>query len=132
MNQKPNDLTESGSIHSTIRWGVAYFSLFFIFWIVHLRFCGCPNCINTHLYRGGDDVRAVMVEERWVSDEHVMEHLRSEAYRRILLVMEMAEEPPEIFFDVISNSTGIEKIETARRNRSVNVKQAMRSEKEKT
>jgi len=91
-----------------------------------------PDCISTHLYQGVDDLRAVMVEERWVSDEHVMQHLRSEIYRRILLVMEMAEEPPVIFFDVIERSTGIEKIEAARRNQSGNVNQTMQSEKEKT
>jgi hypothetical protein len=28
-------------------WGVAYFSVLAMFWIIHLRFTGCPNCINT-------------------------------------------------------------------------------------
>jgi hypothetical protein len=28
-------------------WGIAYFSLLTLFWIIHLRFTGCPNCINT-------------------------------------------------------------------------------------
>lgn len=27
-------------------WGITYFSLLALFWIVHLRFTGCPNCIN--------------------------------------------------------------------------------------
>jgi len=28
-------------------WGIVYFSILTVFWIVHLRFTGCPNCINT-------------------------------------------------------------------------------------
>ena len=27
-------------------WGISYFSLLTVFWIIHLRFTGCPNCIN--------------------------------------------------------------------------------------
>ena len=41
-------------------------------------------------------------------------HLRSEEYRNLLLVLEMALKQPEIRFDTISNTTGIETIEKAR------------------
>ncbi len=27
-------------------WGTLYFSILTLFWIIHLRFTGCPNCIN--------------------------------------------------------------------------------------
>lgn len=73
-----------------------------------------PNCIFSRLYRGVDDVRAIMIEERWATDEHFNQHLQSDAYRRILLVVEMAEERPEIRFDVIARSGGFEMIEKAR------------------
>jgi quinol monooxygenase YgiN len=73
-----------------------------------------PNCISAHLYRGVDDVRAILVEERWTSEEHMRQHLQSDAYRRVLLVIEMAEEPPEIRFDRIMHSGGVETIEKAR------------------
>ena len=73
-----------------------------------------PNCIFSRLYRGVDDVRAIMIEDRWTSYEHVRQHLRSDAYQRILMVVEMAEEPPEIRFDTILESTGVETIENAR------------------
>lgn len=29
-----------------VAWGILYFSTLSLFWIVHLRFTGCPNCIN--------------------------------------------------------------------------------------
>ena len=72
------------------------------------------NCKSSRLYRGVDEARAIMIEELWTSEEDVLRHLKSEAYRRILLVVEMAEEPPEIRFDTIRHSSGVETIEKAR------------------
>ena len=74
-----------------------------------------PSCISSRLYRGVDEARAIMVEELWESYQDILHHLQSDAYRRILLVIEMAEEPPDIRFDTIANSTGVELIESARR-----------------
>jgi len=41
-------------------------------------------------------------------------HLHSDKYHKVLLVLEMALKQPEIRFDIISSSTGIETIEKAR------------------
>ena len=49
-----------------------------------------------------------------MSDADVKRHLRSDKYHKILLVVEMAAEPPEIRFDTISHSSGVETIEQAR------------------
>jgi len=49
-----------------------------------------------------------------MSEEDVQQHLRSIRYRNVLLVVEMAVEPPEIRFDVIAHSDGVERIEQAR------------------
>lgn len=73
-----------------------------------------PGCISSRLYRGVDDVRAIMVDELWENAEEILRHLNSDAYRRILLVIEMAEEQPEIRFDTIDSSGGVETIEKAR------------------
>jgi quinol monooxygenase YgiN len=55
-----------------------------------------------------------MVEEVWKSQENLDRHLRSDDYRNMLFVTEMALEPPEIRFQTISHSAGIEIIEKAR------------------
>ena len=73
-----------------------------------------PGCISTRLYLGVDEARAIMIEELWTSEEDMSRHLRSEEYRRVLLVVEMAEERPEIRFDTIRHSSGVETIEKAR------------------
>jgi len=73
-----------------------------------------PGCVSCRLYRGVEDTRVIMFEELWTSDQDVQRHLQSDKYHRILLVIEMAEEPPEIRFDTIAHSTGVESIEKAR------------------
>ncbi len=73
-----------------------------------------PGCISCRIYQGVEEARAIMLEELWTSDEDVQHHLRSEKYRKILLVVEMAAEPPEIRFDIIAQSSGVETIERAR------------------
>jgi len=73
-----------------------------------------PGCITCRLYRGLDDECSIMLEELWMSDEDVQRHLRSDQYTKILLVVEMAAELPEIRFDTIAQSSGVETIEKAR------------------
>jgi quinol monooxygenase YgiN len=58
-----------------------------------------------------------MVDELWRSKEEHESHLRSDEYRNVLLVVEMAHEKPEISFSEFSGSTGVETIEKARSRR---------------
>jgi quinol monooxygenase YgiN len=72
------------------------------------------GCIGCDVYQAAEEDLAILVEELWKSEEDLERHLRSEEYRKLLLVVEMALEPPEIRFDAISHSTGFETIEKAR------------------
>jgi hypothetical protein len=55
-----------------------------------------------------------MINQFWKSEEDLEIHIRSDEYRNLLLALEMAIKKPEIRFDNISSSTGIETIERAR------------------
>jgi quinol monooxygenase YgiN len=72
------------------------------------------GCISCRLYQEIKGARALMIEEIWASREGLQRHLRSATFRNILLVVEMASQTPEIRFDRISHSTGIDTIEQAR------------------
>ncbi len=72
------------------------------------------GCISCRLYRGVDDESVIMIEELWMSDADVQRRLRSDKYRKVLLVVEMAAELPDIRFDTIAHSSGVETIEKAR------------------
>ncbi len=73
-----------------------------------------PGCINCWLYQDAQEARAIMLEEIWASESDLHRHLRSSKFYTVLLVVEMAVEPPEIRFDVIAHSTGLETIERTR------------------
>ena len=75
------------------------------------------GCISCRLYRDVLEERALMLEEMWTGETALHKHLRSADFRNVLLVVEMASETPEIRFDWISSSTGIETVEAARGER---------------
>jgi quinol monooxygenase YgiN len=62
--------------------------------------------------RGPDE--AVVLVERWETAAALETHIRSEAYRRILGAIELSSGAPEIRFDHVSATEGIEVIERSR------------------
>ena len=117
MNKQPNDLVEGHRVRSTIRMLIPLEKQSEALEILgrvrdQVRFE--PRCIGSSLYRGVDEVRAIMIEELWESDSDMLQHLKSDVYRLVLLVMEMADESPDICFDFIADSRGVEVIEHAR------------------
>lgn len=72
------------------------------------------GCLSCRLYQEVRKERALMFEELWAGDTGLRRHLCSATFRNILLVVEMATEAPEIRFDRISHSTGIDTIAQAR------------------
>ena len=73
-----------------------------------------PGCLSCHVYGDLQDNKVLVLEEAWRTQEDLDRHFRSKEYRNLLLVLEMALKQPEIRFDTISSSTGIETIEKAR------------------
>lgn len=75
-----------------------------------------PTCIYVRLYRGVNQAEIIMIEELWEKEDELRRHLKSELYRRVLLAMELSEDPPEVRFDRVIDFTGFETIEAARKN----------------
>ena len=73
-----------------------------------------PDCAGCHIYEEEDPEPAVVLVERWESEAALEEHIRSEAYRRILGAIELSGSPPEVHFDFVSASKGMELIERLR------------------
>jgi quinol monooxygenase YgiN len=74
-----------------------------------------PGCAACHIYEEQGSELAVVLVERWESKEALEAHLRSEAYRRILGAIELSGAPPEVQFDHVSATNGMELIERSRR-----------------
>ena len=75
-----------------------------------------PGCLSSRIYGDLEEENVLMIEAMWQDQEALEHHLRSEEYRNLLLVVELAIECPEIKFNSISSSTGIETIEKIRSN----------------
>lgn len=73
------------------------------------------GCISSHIYRGVEDRRSLHYEQCWENEEDMNRHLRSENYQKVLLVMEMAIAKPEVRFDRVDDSSGMDTIEAARK-----------------
>ena len=72
------------------------------------------GCTSSRIYGDLQEDDVLMFEEIWKSEKDLDRHIRSKEYLNLLLVVEMAIKQPEIRFDTISSSTGIETIEKAR------------------
>ena len=73
-----------------------------------------PGCLSCRIYEDIEEDNVLMYEEMWKSEGELEEHLRSDEYRKVLFVMEMALHQPEVGFNTLTSSTGIETIEKAR------------------
>ena len=73
-----------------------------------------PGCISCHIYSEVEDRNVLILLEEWDSQADVDSHLRSNHYRKVLALMDMSNTQPEIKFDTISDTKGIEAIESAR------------------
>ena len=76
--------------------------------------CVQPGCISSRLYQDVNDPNTLTLFEEWKTMEDLDCHLRSNNYRKILELMELSSEPPEIRFNSISHLGGLGVIEKAR------------------
>ena len=74
-----------------------------------------PGCIACHIYEEQGADEAIVLVERWESQETLEAHLRSEAYRRILGAIELSGAPPDLRFEYVSATEGMELIERSRK-----------------
>jgi quinol monooxygenase YgiN len=77
-----------------------------------------PGCVAYHVYEehGVDD--AIALVERWESEAALEAHICSKAYKHILGAIELSCAPPEVCFDSVSASEGMEFIERSLSRRS--------------
>ena len=73
-----------------------------------------PGCTACHIYEEQGAEQAVVLVEMWESQAALEASLRSETYRRILGAVELSGSPPEIRFDHVSATEGMELIERSR------------------
>jgi quinol monooxygenase YgiN len=73
-----------------------------------------PGCLSCGIYEVLEDANMLAFMEEWHTQEDFERHLRSEAYRKLLEVMELASEAPTVQFHTVVHTVGIETIYAAR------------------
>jgi quinol monooxygenase YgiN len=73
-----------------------------------------PGCLGCHIYEDLEEKGVLILEEVWTAQEFLDRHFRSKEYLNLLLTLEMSVKKPEVRFDTISDSKGMEVIEQAR------------------
>lgn len=72
------------------------------------------GCVMCRIYRDNEVAEGILLDEIWIDEESLYDHLRSPEFRNVLLVSELSNAPPEFRFETVLHSAGIETIEKAR------------------
>ena len=72
---------------------------------------GCTRC---QLYQEVTDSGVLRIESRWIAASDLLRHIRSDNYKRMLLLMELGIAPPSIEFYTVSVFRGLDLIYEAR------------------
>jgi len=66
---------------------------------------GCVSC--GHYIDAQNENRLCYVEE-WQTEEDLKRHIRSDDYRKLLALIDLATEPPDLKFHMVSDTLGME------------------------
>lgn len=75
-----------------------------------------PGCVECRLYQDCSDSNTHYLESRWETSDDLVRHIRSDAYKRLLLLMELGSAPPSIEFFTVSEIKGLDFIEAVRQS----------------
>jgi quinol monooxygenase YgiN len=73
-----------------------------------------PGCTSGILYQNWTDPNVLYLEFRWETVSDLIQHIRLDRYKRLLLLMELGAEPPVIEFLTVSEVKGLDFIKAIR------------------
>ena len=79
-----------------------------------------PGCISCRIHQDVDNANILTLVEEWETQADLDKHIASDDFRRVLAVLDLSIKPPEIRFDGISQTAGIELIKAARSGKAMN------------
>ena len=72
------------------------------------------GCMKSGLYQDMCDPDVALLIEEWSSEEALWRHIRSDEYREVLAFIDLSSEFPDIRFNTVSRTAGLEAIRAAR------------------
>lgn len=74
-----------------------------------------PGCTGCRLFQTWATQAGLQMEARWVSQEALRDHLQSDIYKKLLLLMELSSTPPVLEFFTVLEFRGLDLVEAVRR-----------------
>ncbi len=72
------------------------------------------GCVSCRFYRDAQRPNVFTLVEEWLTPDDLQRHLRSDQYRKLLALIDLSTEKPEIKFSAITKTSGIEYLVAAR------------------
>jgi quinol monooxygenase YgiN len=72
------------------------------------------GCINLRILQETGQPHSFCYQAEWANQDDLMRHLRSEHYKRLLLLMDLGDEPPVVEFHTVTETKGLDLIQHAR------------------
>jgi len=69
------------------------------------------GCLSYRLYQDVEDKNAFVLLETWATQENLESHIRKENQQRLLLLMDLLSEQPELRFNTVSHTARMDLIE---------------------
>lgn len=68
------------------------------------------GCLSYHLYEDIENRNMFVLMEEWKTQQDVESHIRTDNQRRLLALMDLMSEQPELQFNTVSHTAGMELI----------------------
>ena len=72
------------------------------------------GCMSCRILQDNSDPQSFFYEAQWKTQEDLLRHLRSEHYKRLLVLMDLGNAPPLVKFHTVAGTEGLDFIERAR------------------
>ena len=74
------------------------------------------GCLSYRLYEDIEDRNAFVLLEEWETQQDLERHIRTDNQQRILTLMDLLSRQPELRFNTVSHTTGMDLIEHVLKN----------------
>ena len=72
------------------------------------------GCVDCRLFQDALNPNVFQLEAYWKAEDDLERHVRSETYKKLLFLMELSIEPPMIEFHEVSQTRGMDFIQSIR------------------
>jgi quinol monooxygenase YgiN len=72
------------------------------------------GCMSCRIFQESSDPCSFFYQAHWKSQDDLLRHLRSEHYKRLLVLMDLGSKPPLVEFHTVAETKGLDLIHRAR------------------